>query len=105
MYYGRQEYDKAIELYESAIEYNPTYGDAHNNLANVLKDTGFLDEAIYHYKKSIEFRPDKAELYSNYSVVLKDKYELEESLIQVEKAIELKPDFMMLIGTSGHWPN
>ena len=68
-----------------------------NNLANVLKDIGYLDEAILNYEKSLEFQPNKAELHSNYSVALK-MIKLDLALEAVDKAIALKPDMY-----DAHW--
>jgi tetratricopeptide (TPR) repeat protein len=37
--------DEAIAAYRRAIAIEPAFADAHNNLANTLRDQGKLDEA------------------------------------------------------------
>ena len=45
---------KAKSCYEKAIEINPNFAHAHNNLGNVFKDSGNPQKAISCYEKAIE---------------------------------------------------
>ena len=48
----------AISSYRQAIELDPNYCDAMDNLALQLRQQGSVDEAITWYQKSIEVAPD-----------------------------------------------
>ncbi len=52
--------DEAIAEYRKAIELDPKYVYAHNNLGMALRDKGRVDEAIAEWKKVIELDPKNA---------------------------------------------
>ena len=54
------EHEKAIVSYRKAIELNPKYASAHNNLGHALKAQGKLDEAVASFRKAIELNPESA---------------------------------------------
>jgi Flp pilus assembly protein TadD len=47
-----------IVHYERAIDINPNYADAHNNLGNALMQTGRMEEALANFKRALEIKPD-----------------------------------------------
>ena len=49
--------DSAIASYKTALELNPSYDQAMNNLANLLKDAGRLESAEYWLQEAIKVRP------------------------------------------------
>jgi len=42
------------------VQLEPTYANAHNNLANALAELGRIDEAIPHWQRTIELDPQAA---------------------------------------------
>ena len=48
---------KALTLLEKAIEINPNYGDAHQQLGDLLHKEGNLEEAEFHFRRSLEINP------------------------------------------------
>ncbi len=50
--------DEAVACYRRALELNPDYAEAHNNLGIALKDQGKLDEAVACYRRALELKPD-----------------------------------------------
>lgn len=59
---------KAISLYKKAIELNPYFVDAYNNLGVAYEKTGNVDEAIAAYKKAIQVDPDYPHSYNNLAI-------------------------------------
>ena len=57
--------DLAIANYEKAIELNPQYGDAFNNLAKTYGRHGYYKQAILFYDRVIELNPKDADAYYN----------------------------------------
>ena len=43
-----------MDAFRRAVELNPAYADAQNNLAYLLMTSGKLDEAAEHYRKALE---------------------------------------------------
>jgi tetratricopeptide (TPR) repeat protein len=66
LYWGKGDLDEAIKEYNLAIEYNPDYDIAYNNLGVIyLDDLGRVKPAIDLFKKSIECNPNYALAYFN----------------------------------------
>ena len=84
--------DEAIAHYRKALEINPDFAEAHNNLGLALADRGRFDEAIAYYQKALEIKPDYAEAHNNLGTVLAGT-RLDEAITEYRKALETKPDF------------
>ena len=54
-----------MRCYRRALELDPAFPEAHNNLGSLLKDLGRLDEAACHYDRAVDLRPDYFAAYSN----------------------------------------
>ena len=54
---GEESLDKAIGLCKKALEYDPSYGIAHNNLGVYYRKQGRIKEAISSYQKAVIFAP------------------------------------------------
>jgi tetratricopeptide (TPR) repeat protein len=72
---------RAVAKYRDAIAMDPSFADAHNNLANALtdlarveywKDDGMLREAFHHYKKAIRGTQTPATVHCNYAKAIHD---------------------------------
>jgi predicted O-linked N-acetylglucosamine transferase (SPINDLY family) len=79
--------------YQKAIEINPDFAEAHNNLGNVLKDLQHFDEAMQFYQQAIEVNPDFAEAHNNLGNVLKDLQHFDEAVLSYKRAIGIDKNF------------
>ena len=75
-----------------AIELNPEYVIAHNNLSSILFDLGKLKEAESSARKAIQLNPDYANAYNTLGNILSDLGKFNEAEQCYSKAISLKPD-------------
>ena len=91
--HGLGQYEEAITSYKKAIEINPDFAGAHNNLGNVLKHTDKCEEAVIAYKIAIELQSDYVEGYVNLGITLNELNKHKEAIISYKKAIEINPDF------------
>ena len=57
--------NKAMAEFNKAIELNPKYGDAFNNLAKTYGRRGYYKQAILFYDRVIELNPKDADTYYN----------------------------------------
>ena len=62
----------AIESYKKAIEEDPQYADAHNNMGNALRAEGRLEDALECYRKSLDINKNSTHARSNFGDTLKD---------------------------------
>jgi len=53
-----EEYERAVGLFEKAIELDPGHADSERSLAAALEQLGREDEAIPHLKRYLELKPD-----------------------------------------------
>ena len=65
-----KDYATAEASYRKAIELDPSYTLAYNNLGNMLRNLQRYDEAEASYRKAIELDPTDAEAYSSLSLLL-----------------------------------
>ena len=63
------------------------------NLANLKKDTYFLDEATAYYKKALNINKNLPELYLNLSSILQVENRMDEAKKHLFKALEIKNNF------------
>ena len=86
-------YDAAIENYKSAIDLNPNYADAFNNMGIAQQENNDLDGAISSYNKAIEIKPNFAEAFNNLGNLYRIIGNYDEAHRCGQKAIHLKPDY------------
>jgi Tfp pilus assembly protein PilF len=59
---------EAIYRWEKAVEIDPTYAAAHNDLAVAYEHEGQLDKARRAYEKALELEPNNAQIRQNYEL-------------------------------------
>jgi len=87
-------FKKAVESYERAIDINPKFIFAHNNLGNVFKDLSEFDKALSKYQDAIKLNPNYAEAYYNQGLVYKKICKYNESIKSFECALKIKSDYI-----------
>jgi Flp pilus assembly protein TadD len=59
---------EAIYRWERAIEIDPTYASAYNDLAIGYEHEGQLDKARKAYERALELEPDNAQIRQNFEL-------------------------------------
>jgi Tfp pilus assembly protein PilF len=59
---------EAIYRWERAVQIDPTYAAAHNNLAIAYEHEGELDKARAAYEKAVELEPGNSFIKQNYEL-------------------------------------
>jgi len=80
-------------VYRYMLEFSPNVAILHNNLANVLKDSGKIDEAIEYFNRSLELKPNSAEVHNNLGNALCELGKIDEAIEHYNKALSLTPNF------------
>ena len=86
-----KQYKSAMSSFDAALEINPNYENAYNNMANAQKDYGDLSAAIENYGKAIEINPGYVTAYINRGNALRAKCDFKEMLNDFNKAKYLDP--------------
>ena len=69
-YAGLDQLEEAKSQYTKAIQINPAYFEAHNNLGVALKRQGMTIQAITSYRKAIEIQSENLAVQCNLAVAL-----------------------------------
>ena len=94
LYFGRQEYAKAIRHFTRATEINPDYSPPYNSLGYSQRALGNYDEAEEAFKKYIEVLPDEPNPYDSYAELLMKLGRYRESIENYRKALEKDESFV-----------
>ena len=94
---------EAIEHYQQALQLNPDYIEAHDDLGIRFPQIGRLQEAIEHYQQALHLKPDYADAHNDLGVALAKAGRLQEAIDHYQQALLLKPDLPMSI-TIWLWP-
>ena len=89
----RGDFTQAETLLRRALELQPDYIDAHNNLGNLLQLTMRLSEAETCYRRVLELQPGYANAYYNLGNLLQQVNRLSEAESCYRDALKLKPDY------------
>jgi tetratricopeptide (TPR) repeat protein len=87
--YGQGKVDEAIEYYKKAIDIDPRFALAYNNLGLALYSEGKVDEAIECYKNAIALDEKLATAHHNLGQAWEDKGKVDEAIECYKNAIAL----------------
>ncbi len=83
--------DEAIGLYQKALEIDPEYPEANNNLGMALARLGKLNEAVPHFQKFVASNPASADAQNNLALALVGTGKLNQAVPHFQKALDLSP--------------
>lgn len=86
----------ALRSYQRALQFDPAYVEAFNDLGIVYEASGSTDKAIECYLKSIESDPDYLSAYSNLAMLYEEQRDFDKALFYWNKR-------MALSTTSDEW--
>ena len=79
--------DEAIPHFQRALQINPDYAEAHNNLGATLFQKGKVDEAIPHFQEALRIKPDYAHAESNLGNALFKKGKVDEAISHYQESV------------------
>ena len=85
--------EDAKRCFQKAVEFNPNYPEAHNNLGTTFDKEGYIVDATPCYQQAIRLRPEYADAWYNLANVLKRQVELGEAVHYFREIVRLRPDF------------
>jgi tetratricopeptide (TPR) repeat protein len=85
-------YKKAAEQFEKALQLDPTYSQAAYYLGLTYNALFDEDKAQQYYKKAVEIDPDYREAHAAYAGMLLDIGDVDEALRQINSVLALQPN-------------
>ncbi len=87
--------DAAIKCYEKALASQHAYPNAHNNLGQILLQSGQPDAAIDHFEWAVAYQPEFFEAHNNLGSSLLALGQVNTAVTHYEKALAIKPDYKL----------
>ena len=87
-----KKYETAITYFEEAIQLNPNFSEAYNNLGNIKKRIGKIEEAISCFKKAIELKENNILAYFNLANTYRENRYFNELIETYEKILSFNPN-------------
>lgn len=84
--------DSAVKSYREAIELDPEYCDAMDNLAHLLKQVGNYEESVTLYQQSIAIYPEGYVAHLGLANVYSQMEQYDNAITEFETMLKLFPD-------------
>ena len=88
---GQARWDEAATAFRGALNANPAFAEAHNNLALMQGYQKQFEAAAASLRRALELKPDYAEAHNNLALLLKDQKKLDEAAAAFRRALEIEP--------------
>lgn len=91
-----QSYEDAVDAFSSALSFDPTIAEVHNNLGVVyhdiaLKEGGRFDHAREEFVKATELKPEYADALANLGDVFFHEDQFSQAIVYLLRAVEIDP--------------
>ena len=99
---AKKKLDEALESYNKAIEIDPNYAQAYNNLGIAFQKLNRINEAVFNYKKAISLKTDFAEAFNNLGTAMMLLNNTNEALKFFDKSLQIKSDYAEVYNCLGN---
>jgi len=89
--FSKRDYKTAQQQFESAVEKDPNFGAAWNDLGRTYMNLGLLDKAAEAFHKAIAVTPDNKFAYNNLGLILWRQQKYDEAIKSFQRQIEVAP--------------
>ncbi len=100
--FHQENFDKAIEEFNKALELDPNFGRAHNDLGYTYLRMGNYIKAIEHFKKYVSLHPDDANPLDSLAEAYFQMGKLDDAIAKYKDALEIKPDLDRIYFSVGY---
>lgn len=98
----KENYEEAIKYYKKAIEIDPNFAFAYDNIGISYRKLGDYNKAIIYYKKSLKIDPNGITPLQNIAVVYQYTKEFEKAIKAYEKLSKIEPENPEVFYGIGH---
>lgn len=84
---------KAIQMFQKAIELDPNYNHAYHNLANTYLEVGDVQNAITNFEKSIQVDPNLYQSYYKLGLIYFNQKEYDKATQYFQETLKISPNY------------
>ena len=88
-----QKLEESIKKYELALEIEPNFAEAHNNLGLAFRKKSEFNRAIECYTQAVTINPEFAEAHNNLGVVFKESGKISKAIESFRLAVSINAGF------------
>ncbi|KPK74783.1 MAG: hypothetical protein AMJ89_05460, partial [candidate division Zixibacteria bacterium SM23_73] len=100
--WGLRKHEEAVRYYNKAIEIDPLYKEAYNQLAYTYNEMGNFEKSIWAINEYISLAPDEANPYDSRADLYAYNGKIDQAIESYKKALEIKPDYHWSLGKLGN---
>ena len=101
-YHAQSEhFEEAINAYQKAIEYDPSFSEAYYKLGITLGKLGKAEDGILNLKKALQLDPHNASIYNALGAMYGMLQQYEKAIEQFKKAVDLDPRLSLAYNNLG----
>jgi len=101
LYLNMKQYDLAIEDYDLAIKYNPSFTEAHYNKGNCMKELNEPAKAIECYRRAIMCNPKYFHAHNNMGLCYQSLNQFDNALAANQQAVKIDPNNYLIYNNMG----
>jgi tetratricopeptide (TPR) repeat protein len=92
IYTERKDHDKAVEMLNKVLEFDPSNHDALLQMAKHFEDSEEYDKALPMYEKMLESDPENVDILFNQGIMYKKIEKIDEAINNFQKIVSLRPE-------------
>ena len=82
-----------MHYYQRALDLDPTFVEANNNLGSLFHLAGNLNEASRYYRRTLELDPDHSGAHFNLGNIFLARRQFSDAESEFRKTLKLRPEF------------
>ncbi len=95
LFEGKSDPDRALDYYQQAVKFDPSYGMAWYRIGQILENKKRGDEARHAYGKAVASAPNLAEAHLRYGVMSYQAGDMEAAIFSLSRVGRIAPNTSM----------
>ncbi len=94
-------YTSALKNFETILEIQPNFAEAHYNLGIIFRRLNQIDKSLKHYRECIKINPKKFEAYNNLGNIYRSKHKIKLAIQMYLQCLEINSNYVIALQNFG----